>query len=275
MTFQVEVYDDAVAYSSAVRPFLEEHEAENGLFLGVLTPGGRPLMARAAADGRTVFAAFYREINLIVTRGPDEAVEAAAAAIEIDLPGVVGPAREAERFASAWANRRGCDSFLAVDQRIYRLTEAVPPAPVSGGMRPVVAADLDLVSGWAHAFDLEAIPHEAHGPEEARARMSRRIAEGMMFGWEADGRLVSMAGLARPTRRTISVNSVFTPPAERRSGFATSLVAALSAEGLRRGKEACVLYTDLSNPTSNSIYAKIGYRPVCDSRNYRFRPRAV
>ncbi len=32
------------------------------------------------------------------------------------------------------------------------------------------------------------------------------------------------------------------------------------------------LFTDLSNPTSNSIYQKIGYRPVCDFTEYIFSP---
>jgi predicted GNAT family acetyltransferase len=41
-------------------------------------------------------------------------------------------------------------------------------------------------------------------------------------------------------------------------------VAALSQLLLHRGFELCVLYTDLSNPTSNSIYTRIGYRPVRD-----------
>jgi hypothetical protein len=50
------------------------------------------------------------------------------------------------------------------------------------------------------------------------------------------------------------------------------LVAEVSAEGLRRGKEFCVLYADRTNPTSNSIYQKVGYRTVSDAREYRFRP---
>ena len=62
--------------------------------------------------------------------------------------------------------------------------------------------------------------------------------------------------------------SVYTPPALRRRGFASALVAAVSAVGLASGKEVCVLYTDLANPTSNSIYQKIGYRPVCDWVDY-------
>jgi predicted GNAT family acetyltransferase len=36
-----------------------------------------------------------------------------------------------------------------------------------------------------------------------------------------------------------------------------------------------VLYTDLANPTSNSIYQKVGYRPVCDALHFLFRPDAT
>jgi predicted GNAT family acetyltransferase len=31
-----------------------------------------------------------------------------------------------------------------------------------------------------------------------------------------------------------------------------------------------VLFTDLSNPTSNAIYQRIGYRPVADALMLRF-----
>jgi hypothetical protein len=39
---------------------------------------------------------------------------------------------------------------------------------------------------------------------------------------------------------------------------------------LDRGKRFCFLYTDLANPTSNAIYMRLGYRPVCDSREIAF-----
>jgi predicted GNAT family acetyltransferase len=40
---------------------------------------------------------------------------------------------------------------------------------------------------------------------------------------------------------------------------------------LAGGRRHCFLFTDLSNPTSNHIYQAIGYRPVCDVDEYRFR----
>ena len=41
---------------------------------------------------------------------------------------------------------------------------------------------------------------------------------------------------------------------------------------LDRGMRFCFLYTDLANPTSNGIYMRIGYEPVCDSRELAFSP---
>jgi predicted GNAT family acetyltransferase len=47
-------------------------------------------------------------------------------------------------------------------------------------------------------------------------------------------------------------------------------VAGISRHLLSMGKSRCVLFTDLANPVSNSIYAKIGYTPVCDFDEYGF-----
>jgi GNAT superfamily N-acetyltransferase len=276
---ELELHDDLARFSAAVTPWLNEHEAENALLLGLL--GVLPassIMLRATDAGRTVFVAFDGGRNLIISRGPDEAIDATAAslsALSIDLPGVVGPVHAAERFALAWAQARRCEPILAVEQRIYQLTEVVPPPPVPGAMRPVAVANEELVTAWAVAFGAEALPlSDRHAADAARDVVIRRTRAGELFAWVVDDQLVAMAGLARPTTRTITVNFVYTPPAHRRRGYATALVAAISAEGLRRGKEACALYTDLANPTSNSIYQKIGYRPVCDSRQYAFRGRS-
>jgi predicted GNAT family acetyltransferase len=66
------------------------------------------------------------------------------------------------------------------------------------------------------------------------------------------------------------VNAVYTPPEQRGRGFATACVARLSARLLAEGRRQCVLFTDLANPTSNAIYARIGYRGVADFELCRF-----
>ena len=60
-------------------------------------------------------------------------------------------------------------------------------------------------------------------------------------------------------------------PDLRRRGYASNLVAELSRWLLDDGYEACFLYTDLANPTSNKIYTEIGYVRVGDAAEYAFR----
>ena len=75
---------------------------------------------------------------------------------------------------------------------------------------------------------------------------------------DENGIPVSMAGFTREMETAIGVAFVFTPPYFRGKGYASSCVAKLSQVALDRGYKRCVLYTDLLNPTSNSIYQKIG-----------------
>jgi predicted GNAT family acetyltransferase len=64
---------------------------------------------------------------------------------------------------------------------------------------------------------------------------------------------------------------VYTPPAFRRRGYGTAVTAHATANALAHGAEHVVLYTDLANPTSNSIYQKIGFVPDHDAEERAFR----
>ena len=87
--------------------------------------------------------------------------------------------------------------------------------------------------------------------------------------WD-NGQPVAMAAKVRPTRNGMTISLVYTPPEQRRHGYATACVAALSQQLLDEGWQFCTLFTDLANPTSNSIYQKIGYQPVADFNDYLF-----
>ena len=60
------------------------------------------------------------------------------------------------------------------------------------------------------------------------------------------------------------VQLVFTPPELRGHGFASACVAVVTARELAAGRTP-MLYTDLTNPTSNAIYQRIGYRWVTEA----------
>jgi predicted GNAT family acetyltransferase len=78
-----------------------------------------------------------------------------------------------------------------------------------------------------------------------------------------------MTTLAPATAGVVRLQAVYTPAGERGHGYAGALVAALSDQVLKQG-DLPALYTDLGNPTSNSVYRRIGYQCVAEVTRYRF-----
>jgi predicted GNAT family acetyltransferase len=187
---------------------------------------------------------------------------------------VVGAIPEVDLFADAWEARRRTTRVRRVSQRIYRLTQIRPPEATPGEARVAIDDDRALLVDWVEAFARE-IQHGATGPASDTERVvtSRLNAtEAGFMLWEDAGRPVSLAGWGGPTPNGIRIGPVYTPPDTRGRGYGSAVTAAVSERQLASGRQFCFLYTDLANPTSNSIYVRIGYEPVCDSIDYAFAP---
>ncbi len=76
--------------------------------------------------------------------------------------------------------------------------------------------------------------------------------------------MVSVAALSEVVRGVARIGEVYTPPEHRNRGYGSAVTAAASRLAHDYGATSVVLFTDLANPTSNSIYGKLGYRPVED-----------
>jgi predicted GNAT family acetyltransferase len=185
----------------------------------------------------------------------------------IAIPGVTGPAQMAEDFAALWKAATGQETKVEMFQRVYELRNIRLPKMPSGNFRIARHEDIVTIAQWIRAFEVEALEKE-HDLDLERAE--RFVNRGQMFVWDDGGKLTSMAMSTRPLKSSITVSAVYTPPELRRKGYATALVARLSEHLLSMGYEFINLFTDLENPTSNSIYQKIGYHPVADFRMYKF-----
>jgi predicted GNAT family acetyltransferase len=211
--------------------------------------------------------------NLIISEtGDSDAVDAIATDVVSDastLPGLLAPKAVAVRFVETWRRLTGASAELVLAERIHRARRARLPGGIPGRMRAYEPADRELVLGWFGAFVQEALP-PGHAAEDAAGILERRLAEpeGGIVLWE-DKEPVTVAGFGGPTPNGIRVGPVYTPPELRRRGYATALVAALSELLLERHR-FCFLFTDLANPTSSSIYARVGYEPVTDVDQWAF-----
>jgi predicted GNAT family acetyltransferase len=228
---------------------------------------GRYWLAR---DGDSVVGVVFQsplDFFATLTPMPPEAVAGLVDAIvgaAVDLPGVNGEAATAARFAGQWTERHGSAAFPVEGQRIYELARRPQVAPVGGCPRRATTDDRDLVVGWMGRFFSDV------GQEmgEIGPLVERRLEAGLFWLWEHEGP-ASVAANSEPVAGVVRIQAVYTPPERRKRGYAGACVGDLSRRMVEEGYR-CMLYTDLGNPTSNSVYRRIGYRAVAEGLRYRF-----
>lgn len=184
-----------------------------------------------------------------------------------DVPGVSGRTEHARVFAEKWTRRTGENSGVWINQRIFELRECIPPSAVPGRMRVATEDDIELITKWTYSFHDEALG--GRETEMVDRTVKTKIQDREIYFWE-HRQPVSMAAKVRPCGGGDSVSLVYSPPEHRRNGYASAVVAGLSQHLLDSGFEYCTLFTDPANPTSNKIYMRIGYKPVCDFDMYLF-----
>ena len=264
--------------------YLEQNESENNLPIGLAyrlaeNPNyygpDSPLLLSILEHGRVVGVAIRTPPHRIILSRIGTNVETSIVPlvrylcrIDAQIPGVVGPMAEAQAFSDCWV-----EGMLSVSLKVVmrlRVFEArnVADVPLSPGkLRLACMDDQPLMARWVINFSEEIGEHV--DLEGAKSHAERYIQGQELYIWD-HGAPVSIAKKARPTRNGTTINTVYTPPEHRNKGYATSCVWSLTKKMLTDGYSFCSLFTDLSNPTSNSIYTKIGYTPIGDALSYDF-----
>lgn len=273
MTIEVDFYTDPAVVLSKTGEFLASKPVAHNLILTLLhTRVHHPEPGRywvISSDNAPVGVVFQSPLHFFstLTPMPPEAVDAAVRAISdtgIALPGVTGEAAPAARFAGQWTEQRKCGAVPVDGQRVYEVREVVEPPLPEGACRQAVLADRHLLEDWMDGFYEEA----GHPRGNGVSIVDRLLPAGQFWLWE-DGEPTSMAAHSDPVAGVTRIQAVYTPPKNRGRGYAAACVAGLSQRQLRQGLR-CILYTDLGNPISNSVYRRIGYQAVIETIRYGF-----
>jgi GNAT superfamily N-acetyltransferase len=268
---------DPVAFLAAARPLMARDEAAAaayaswaGALLAQPAPAEHVYLA-TYARGPALGAALQRRDGPVVLESSDPE---AAVAFALDLaeawpglPGVVAAPVPCAAFARVWRERTGRAPVLRFRMRHHRLTEVAAVPAVAGTPRVAAPADAGWLVDAQLAFLAEArVPDD---PQRVRGIVPGRIERGELWVWD-DGGPVAFAGWTAAADDTARIAPVYTDPARRRRGHGSALVAALARALLGAGRRRLFLLTDLANPTSNALYARIGFVPLTELHHVDF-----
>ena len=284
------LYTDVHEFYNDTYDVLMRHESQNMIPLGNIIIGheGKDktdwrdpvnwLMATISDANGIQLTAIMTPPHNITLYATDNIINPEAISCLIDghkdyeIPGVTTEKTLAEYFAEKYTARKGLTFKTTMSQRIYELKAVNPDVKQFGVIRLLNEKDMCFFPYWAEAFNAANSygKTEMSIPQDAKS-YRYRLSTKKLYVLEDNGIPVSMAGYTREMQTAIGVAFVYTPPYYRGKGYASSCVAQISQIALDKGFTKCVLYTDLLNPISNSIYQKIGYVPICDSLMLEFK----
>ena len=263
-------------YAAAVVGFLEAEPCSRNILRGVIegarqgAPGwtAPPRFWWVTDDGVVAGAVSWTPpYGVLVSAMPSavsdelvESVRSRAGELGIMPPSVNGPRDAAEAVAAAWRRVTGGAATVDLSQLLHVLDTLIEPPRPAGAWRRAGAGDVDLCAGWLEVFAAEAGVIAGADPHGTTARIA---AAGRLFLWVAGGVTVSMVAHSPPVVGVARVGPVYTPAEHRQRGYARRLTYEVTREALAIPSVTRVmLFTDVANRTSNSIYRQIGYRPV-------------
>jgi predicted GNAT family acetyltransferase len=271
MRIEVVALRDPREARAQVHEFLAAEPSHHNLALSILAQScehglaGRFWIARAAGAVTGFAMQSPPGMRAVLARMDEDAARAIAEAVD-DVPGAQGDAAVAAAFAGRYTLRNHVAVTDVDPGRLYELTHVEPVAAPPGVARLATSADHELVTAWVIAFG--AATGDPAATKRASAEVAYFISLGGFWLWDDDGP-ACIVGVKPRAAGVARIGPVYTPPEHRGHGYATACVAHVS--GLRVGEGLrCVLYTQLSNPTANAIYHRIGYRPIAEVLSYGF-----
>lgn len=182
------------------------------------------------------------------------------------VPRVIGRKETVDAF---WALFTMANLPLRFDraQTVYVLGRNDLQAPNDPDLRLAVPLDCEQVAMLASAMSQEEIQMDplAEHPMGYRRLIDQRIRQDRYYVLEDAGLIRFQVQLNAVTPQAAQVTGVYTPPEDRRQGYARRGMAALCHQALERSENLTLFVNDF-NDAANGLYRALGFRPVMSYR---------
>ena len=221
MGIEIRSHNHASELISLSGTYLEQHESENNLPIGLAYKlseaphyyGSKsPLLLSILEDERVVGVAIMTPPRRIILSKVDTEVLVAMRQlihhlrrINTRIPGVVGPAVEAQAFSDCWLeDMPGVSSRIARRMRVFEARKVTNVSLSPGNLRLARMDDQRLMAKWITNFSEEI--REPVDLENAKSHAERSIKRQELYIWD-NGEPVSIAKESRPTRNGTTINT--------------------------------------------------------------------
>jgi uncharacterized protein len=140
----------------------------------------------------------------------------------------------------------------------YQCKEIKRPQNVQGESIKSQPCHVEIIADFMAGFTYDGFGKTV-SKESQIPSAQNLIKAGNLFLWAVDCNIVSMANIAHRSPRHARINSVFTPPEQRKNGYGSALVSDLCSYILEENLIP-ILFADIKNPDSNKVYKSIGFK---------------
>jgi predicted GNAT family acetyltransferase len=187
-----------------------------------------------------------------------------------NIPGITGEKYLVEIIINKYIKKTKREYILDKKLGIYKLEKVNEYQKPDGTFRKAEIKDREIIKEYSVNFS-----NYTNEPITDNEKLDKNVTEDIMnnnyYVYEYNNEIASMARKQRPTKNGMAIGPVYTFDKYRNRGYGTAVVSELSKIILNSGKTFCTLFTDLSNPTSNSIYKKIGYKLAGENISYNLK----
>lgn len=145
-----------------------------------------------------------------------------------------------------------------LNMQSYKNEKVIPPKNIDAVIERPAESDVLSIAELLRNFSLECFGNASDNIYEYVNTAKKLLKDRYCRIIKENGKAVAMARSSRENEEFVAVNGVYTLPEHRNKGYASAIVACISELILQNGKTPA-LYTDLSNPSSNTAYKNIGF----------------